>query len=407
MTSGLAEAIEPREIAKSDPVWPRPHVGGRAVPRARVVVLLRRLDIGGAERQLLEFVRALPVERVQGVTLLSFYAGGDLVAETSRIEGLQTISLGKRSRWHVVSFLAHACRTVYRLRPQVLYGYQRIPNELALVIGRLVGARVVWGIRQSDVHLRQFDWLSRLLFHVGAYLSRFADLIIVNSESGLRNHAAFGYARDRMVVISNGIDTARFRPDPAAGAALRREWGIVDGVVLVGIVGRLHPVKDHQTFLKAAALVHARQPRTRFVCVGDGPADYRAQLLRLTRDLGLEGHVLWAGNDLRMPAVMNALDVLCSSSVSEGFSNVIGEAMACGKPSVVTDVGDSARLVADCGAVVPARSPEALAGALETCISFDPEQARLTGARARARIEEHFSVERMVHATWSALESLA
>jgi glycosyltransferase involved in cell wall biosynthesis len=249
--------------------------------------------------------------------------------------------------------------------------------------------------------------VDHLCFRAGAYLSRFADLIIVNSESGVRTHVALGYAPDRMVVISNGIDTSRFRPDPTAGRDLRRQWGIGQDVPVVGIVGRLHPVKDLATFLRASALVHGDVPLARFVCVGDGAAAYKAELQQLAHDLGLEHCVLWTGSDLRVPAVMNALDVLCSSSVGEGFPNVIGEAMACGKPCVVTDVGDSARLLADCGIVVPPRSPEVLGEALLAMLAFGPERRRLMGIHARTRVEDHFSIPRLVGETWSALESLA
>ena len=418
MTVGSVEAVVHHRVPEGRDTAPRPQIllvsnprqqakRARDGSRARLVILHRKLEIGGAERQLFEFVRGVRLQRSDDVTLVSFYEGGELFAETSTIDGLRTMSLRKRGRWDVLPFLFNTWRTIHRLRPAVLYGYQGVANELALLMGRLVGAKVVWAIRQSDVDLKRFDRLERLCFRAGAYLSRFADLIIVNSESGVRNHVALGYAPDRMIVISNGIDTSRFRPDPAAGRSLRREWGIGDDVPVVGIVGRLHPVKDLETFLRAAALVHARLPHARFVYVGDGAASYKIELKRLSRDLGIEDCMLWAGSELRMPAVMNALDVLCSSSIGEGFPNVVGEAMACGRPCVVTDVGDSARLVADCGIVVPPRSPDALSDALLSVLALEPERRRLMGTQSRKRVEEHFSVSRLVTETWSALESLA
>jgi glycosyltransferase involved in cell wall biosynthesis len=326
--------------------------------QARVVVLFRRLDIGGAERQLVEFARGVSGGHVR-LTLVSFYDGGELLDIATGIDGVGCVSLGKRGRWDIVAFVVRACLTIWRLRPDVIYGYQGVANELALVIGRLIGAKVVWGIRASRVDLTQSPRLSQAAFRVGAWLSRFVDLIIANSESGARYFSSHGYVSDRMVVISNGINTQRFAPDPAAGQALRETWGVKPQTPLVGIVARLDPIKDHQGFLRAASFVHAIRPDVRFVCVGEGSVIYKDRLERMSRELGIEDCVLWAGNNQSISAVMNALDVLCSSSIAEGFPNVVGEAMACARSCAVTDVGDSSRLVADCGIVVPAGTPEA------------------------------------------------
>src|SRR5204863_331451 len=111
-----------------------------------------------------------------------------------------------------------------------------------------------------------------------------ADLIICNSTSGLEHHAERGYPRGRMVVIPNGIDHEAFAPDPAARRAIRAGWGVPDSDRLVGLVGRLDPMKDHPTFLRAAALVASERPGVRFVCVGHGPASAREPLERLAAE---------------------------------------------------------------------------------------------------------------------------
>ncbi len=411
MSTGSVDASMPRAALDAAGEWRQRHTvpvaRERAAAPTRLVVLLRKLDVGGAERQIIEFAKGLSGSGTD-LTLVSFYDGGELLEAATRIEGVRCVSLHKRGRWNALSFLVRAVRTIRALRPDVVYGYQSVANELALVIGKLVGARVVWGIRASNMDLAQYDWLWRVTFRVGARLSRLADLIIVNSECGARYFASQGYARGRMVVIPNGINTRQFAPDRAAGQALRAEWGVGTETPLVGIVARLDLMKDHETFLRAAALVHATRPDIRFVCVGDGAPAYRRMLLDRCRELGLESVVQWTGMERRITAVMSAVDVLCSSSAfGEGFSNVIGEAMACGTPCVVTDVGDSAMLVADCGVVVPPRSPEALSAALLSLFALEPERRRLMGRQGRKRVEEHFSVPRLVTKTRSALESLA
>jgi glycosyltransferase involved in cell wall biosynthesis len=190
-----------------------------------------------------------------------------------------------------------------------------------------------------------------------------------------------------MVFIPNGIDTNAFYPSEAEGKRVRAEWGIGEGLKVIGKVARFDPIKNHPLFLKAAARVAAERPDVRFVCVGHGDATYLQQLQELTRTLGIENKVQWvqARNDVR--AVYNALDIFCSASSTEGFPNVIGEAMACARHCVVTDVGDSKFLVGATGLTVPSDDVEALATALRETLDGSP-----LNLRARQRILENFTV---------------
>jgi len=205
------------------------------------------------------------------------------------------------------------------------------------------------------------------------------------------------------VVISNGIDTERFQPDSEAGAKVRSEWGISPNTILIGLVGRLNPMKDHPTFLKAAALLSKEMEDVHFVCVGVGEENYAKELYQLTDDLGIAEKIIWAGGRSDMPAVFNALNIACSSSSDgEGFPNVVGEAMACGVPCVVTDVGDSAWIVGDKGVVVPPKNPEALKTAINELIDKTnlDDYNRL---EIRQLIVEQFSVRQLVLKTKAAL----
>jgi glycosyltransferase involved in cell wall biosynthesis len=250
-----------------------------------------------------------------------------------------------------------------------------------------------------------YDWLESLVFWVSSQVAKFADLIVCNSESGKDFHAAKGYPATRMVVISNGIDSDRFRPDPIARGELRREWGFADDQVLIGLVGRLDPKKDHPTFLRAAARFRDRHD-VRFVCVGDGPEPYRSLLKRVASELGLDDSLTWVGARTDMPRVYNALDLAVSSSCwGEGFPNVIGEAMATGVPCVVTDVGDSPIVVGDDGWVCRPQDPSDLARAMKSAISSERELAA-TGQRARLRVRTEFSPERLVAVTAQQLDEL-
>ena len=183
--------------------------------------------------------------------------------------------------------------------------------------------------------------------------------------------------------------------DRASGSRLRASWRVPERSLLIGIVARLDPMKDHQTFLRAAAILANSRADARFVCIGAGPERYTSDLKTLAGELGIGDKVIWPGLILHdMPAAYNALDICCSSSAfGEGTSNAIAEAMACGVPCVVTDVGDSKLIVGDMGILVPPKNPEALSAGLAVMAERLSENPQLPHA-VRERIELRLSLSR-------------
>jgi glycosyltransferase involved in cell wall biosynthesis len=364
-----------------------------------ITFLIRSLNYGGSEGQLVALARELH-ERRHRVVVVVFYPGGPLEKEL-REAGVAVRGLDKRGRWDLAGFLLRLVRLLHEEKPDVLHGYLGSPNILTVLLKPIFPrTRMVWGVRASNMDLDRYDWLARLHYKVERRLSRFADLIVVNSRAGLNHAIANGFPKNKMVVVPNGLDTKRFSPDPEARRRVRAEWGVAESEELIGLVGRLDPMKDHPTFLRAAALLVRERGNVRFVCVGDGPADYRRELHALGEGLGLAQRLIWAGARGDMPAVYNALDIATSASYGEGFPNVVGEAMACGVPCVATDVGDSASIVGETGVVVPPKNPEALATGWKISLGRDRSEMAL---KARLRVEENFSVERLVERTEKAI----
>ena len=297
-------------------------------------------------------------------------------------------------------------RRVRRERVDVLYAYH---GNLARFVGwlatRRTGTTVVWGLRGAgrSYTLRRGPSVA-LPFYACRAVSRAVPLLIANSDAALARRVASGFRCRRVVTIPNGFDTETFRPDADARARVRREWGIGDEPT-VGLVGRLQPQhKRHDVFLHAAASVARTRADVRWVVVGDGARAHRAEMERLATELGLADSIVWAGFRGDMPAVYNAFDVLCSASAREGFPNVVGEAMACGVPCVVTDVGASAQIVGDAGIAVPRDDAVELARALATMLDRLPEVRR---DAVRALIVDRFSLARCAEATEAALAAAA
>ena len=364
--------------------------------RISVVLLARSLEVGGAERQLVGLARGLR-ERGHLVKIVLFYRRGALLADLEG-SGIPIVDLRKAGRWDIVRFLLRGAVALRRERPQIIYSFLGGANLVACAIRPFVrGSRFVWSIRASNMDLDSYDWVRRLAYRLECRLSRTPDLIIANSSAGAAHSVGNGFAHDRIVVIPNGIDTDRFKPDPGRRAAQRSAWGLRGNQIAVGLVARLDPMKGHKIFLKAAQLAGSKNPEMRFFCVGSGP---QMQSLELIADeLGLGDRLVFTGESEPV-AALNALDIACSSSLwGEGFSNSIAEAMACGLPCIVTDVGDSGQIVGATGTVVPPGSATAIANAIL-------RQAELLASHRadepRARIIENFSMSMMVENTLQA-----
>ncbi len=371
--------------------------------KKKIVFLIRSLNYGGSERQLATLVKALDKQYFD-ITVLCFYAGGSLSLDQElKDSGIPIICLDKQGRWDLFGFFWRLVQHLQRIHPDVLHGYIGIPNLLTIFLKLFFpSTRMIWGIRSSNVDPDFYDWLGRLVFRLECLLSRFADLIIVNSYAGRAYYLNHGFPANKMTVIPNGIDIELFKPEQGARIKVRRSCGISQDTILIGLVGRLDIRKDHPTFLKAAALLFEERHNVRFVCVGSGSENYARKLYELADELGISDQVIWVKARADMSAIYNALDIVVSSSYTEGFSNVIGEAMSCGVPCVVTDVGDSAWIVGNTDVVVPPKNPEALKTAIKNLIETLGNNA-CDHTKIRQRIIDQFSVVQLALKTETAL----
>jgi glycosyltransferase involved in cell wall biosynthesis len=361
----------------------------------KVLFIERSLGRGGAQRQLVALAIGL-AQRGHEVTVALFYNEGPLIQDLleSRV---RLRMLGKRGRWDVVGFFRSTLRLLAAEKPDIVCTFLSVPNLIAAACKLFRrDLRLVWGVRASNMDLQRYDLVTRFSYRLETLGSRLADVIVSNSEAGRQIVLANGFQAGKLVVIANGIDTGRFQFDQSGRRRLRDEWKVSNGQFLVGLIGRLDPMKDHCTFLSAAALLSRRMPDTRFVCIGDeGPVTFD-ELTRQASLLGIADLMIWSAGRDDMAAVYSACDLVCSSSAyGEGFSNTIAEAMACERRCIVTDVGDARDIVGGTGLVVPPRDAAALTDGIAQLwheVGGDGE----TRSSSRQRIVENFSIEKMV-----------
>ena len=204
-----------------------------------------------------------------------------------------------------------------------------------------------------------------------------------------------------MLVISNGYDLSHFRPNVVAGPKIRDEFGIEVDQFLLGMVGRYDPVKDHGNLLDALALVKKEGFKVRCILVGRGLSADNAFLFDKIITLGLKDSVFLAGARVDIPAIMNALDLHVLASSSEGFPNVLAEAMACGTPCISTDVGDAREILADNDCICPPRDSRALAERLIKMYREardDPHAWQARSISVSQKISTKYSLQKMVSA---------
>lgn len=372
--------------------------------KLRVVHVITGLNGGGAEAVLDRLCCADTLDTHMVISLIDEGVYG----QPLRDAGVTVHCLGMPRGRVTFDGLRRLWQLFRASRADVVQTWMYHADLLGGVVARLAGLRrVFWGIRNSDLE-RGASRLSTIgVARLCALLSRHVPhRIVCCAQRAAAIHVARGYDASRVVVIPNGYDLGLFRPDADARARLREEWRIPDGTCLIGMVGRFDAQKDHRSLLRALELVHRRGIDYQCVLAGTGMSPDNSTLAQWIEagNLGSRVHLLGRRNDI--PAVMNALDIhILSSRFGEAFSNVLAEAMACGTPCVTTDVGDAAEIVGDTGWVVKSGCPEALSTALGEAIAGVSSRGEWHRRQAacRSRVEERYSIERMVAAyreTW-------
>ena len=363
--------------------------------KLRIVFLTTGLNGGGAETLLFHLLRVMNRERFDPVVISLMDRGrlGDAIAGL----GVPLHTIGLRAGRATPAALFQLVRLTRAARPDVIQGWMYHSNLAATLVGFFVRAPVCWCIHSSFTSREVMKPFTRLIVWISARLSRLAAKIVYVAQTSRAQHEQIGFASERGCVIPNGVDLTLFQPSAAARKSVREELGLQPDAPLIGMMGRYDPQKDHANFLRAAALLARKRPDVGFLLAGAGVDHANQALTDLVRTLDLGGCVHLLGERHDMPRLDAALDIATlSSAFGEAHSLAVTEAMACAVPCVVTDVGDSARVVGETGVTVPPCDAESLAAGWERLISAGPQKRRELGELARQRAEECYSVSNLV-----------
>jgi glycosyltransferase involved in cell wall biosynthesis len=354
------------------------------------------LNRDGAQQMLFRLIEQLPRDRYQHV-VVSLRERMPFADEIEAL-GVTVYCLDMAPSRPSLSALFKLRRIIDIEKPQLIQSWLYHANIYAALAlySRLRSIPLVWGIRGSLDSTWNRGITTGLVIKLSSYLSHFPAAITFNSKTSIEQHRADGYNNDRMIYLANGFDLTRFKSDHTVRERVRLTLNLSDDILLIGLAGRYSVEKDYPTFVRAFKLVKDAQPNAHALLIGRGLDQKYSPLTRLIEELNLSSSISLLGSQEDLAQFLPALDVFCSSSITEGFPNVVAEALLCQVPCVVTDVGMGKELVKNAGFSVPASNPPLLAEALLTLLRLDPEQRKKLGENGRQSIAQNYSLESVV-----------
>lgn len=373
----------------------------------KTLQLITGLTTGGAEMMLYKVISGLK-KRNHNSLVISLGEEGK-ISELIQEQGIPVRGLGLlRSKIPSLNAVLNMLKISRQAGHELVQGWMYHGNLAALMCGNFSGKRtpVVWNVRQTLYDIQKEKKLTQWVIKANAFFSKYADVIIYNSKLSASQHESFGFIKSKTFIIPNGFDTEVFTPSEKLKTEVRAELNISPDELIIGLVGRYHPMKDHQNLIRAAKILAEKHPGLKFVLIGSGVTKENSHLFQQIADSGLTDSFHLLGERQDIPRLTSAFDVaVSSSSWGEGFPNVLGEAMSCAVPCVATNVGDSNWVVGDTGVIVPPNDSPALSSALENLIK-KPELRKELGIKARQRIIEHFSLNSIIDQYESLYRSL-
>ncbi len=360
--------------------------------KLRITHIITGLAMGGAEMMLYKLLKALQPHCESRV--ISLTQSGPIGEKISGL-GVPVQYLGMQPQAPDPFLVIKLAKWLRAEKPHAVQTWMYHSDLLGGLASWLAGdLPLAWGLHNTTLDPQQAKQSTRWTVLLNSRLSGWLpDKIVCCSESTRLLHANLGYRQEKMQVIPNGFDLELFRPDEMARDWLRELSGLKPDCKLIGHVGRFDPQKDYPNLIAGAQNLLPLCPDVHFVLCGQGLDEQNEVLTGWLQERGLQDAVHLLGRRDDIPRIMAGLDLFTlTSSYGEAFPNVIGEAMACEIPCVVTDVGDSSRMVADTGITVPPKDAQALAEGWKNLLAIPAEQRRELGRKARQRVQSEFTL---------------
>ena len=359
--------------------------------------IITGLNIGGAEIMLCKLLSYIDKTKFES-KVLSLTDIGSIGKKIEKL-GISVKALGMKRGVPDPRYVFRVTAVLKKEKPDLIQTWMYHSDLIGGIAAKMVrNIPVVWNIRMSNLDPEGNKKTTILTAKACAKLSKIIPKkIICCSKASFKVHSELGYKEEKMIVIPNGFDLDAFKPDAEARYSVKRELRIPDDAAIIGMVARFDPQKDHKNLINAAGVLCRSNKNIHFILCGDRITNDNKQLAKWIQEHNLQVNFHLLGRRADMARITTAFDIASSPSYGEGFPNVVGEAMSCEVPCVVTNVGDSAYIVGDTGIVVPPKNPLAMAKAWEKLIKLPAEERKILGKLARKRIEDNFEINFVVN----------
>jgi glycosyltransferase involved in cell wall biosynthesis len=357
----------------------------------KVCYIISNLDIGGAELSLSKIVQGL--NKDFDFTIISFKKIGN-VGEALKKNGINIISLELRNVFDIFFKLILLYKIIKKLKPDFVHTWMYHADFFGGIVSRLAGVKIVyWNIRNTEL-IKGTAFSTRIIGYINSLFSYIIPTkIILVSESSKKYHSKLLYSKNKMLVIPNGYDINKYKLDKAKRKNIRRELIISDESLIVGSIARFNEYKDHTSFINAGLKLLENNDKVYFVLIGRDVTLKNKKLSQLIENSKFRNNFYFLGEKNNIIDYYSAFDIFCLHSVSEGFPNVLAEAMAFGLPCVSTDVGDSKILVSNTQLLVPPMDHIKLSHALKRICMMSENERKIIGQYNQKIISSNYSTD--------------
>lgn len=360
--------------------------------KRKVCLVISNLNIGGAELSMYKII--LELKNEIDFIVISLTPGGGLVEEIEN-KGISVYQLDINKR--IFKSLAQLYSIIKGENPDVVHTWMYHSDLLGGILARLSGIKyIIWSIRNTDL-IKGTSFGTRIVGFFNAFLSYFIpNKIIVVSNSAKQNHLNYKYCKSKMIAVPNGFSLPSVIYTKCDKKSIRAQLGFLDSTIIIGSVGRYNEYKDHKTFIASCLLLLNEIDHDldiTFVIIGKNVRNIH--LFSLLEKSVHKNKFHFFDETTNIEKYYSIFDVFCLHSLSEGFPNVLAEAMYFGCVCISTDVGDARIILNDDSMIVPPKSPKSLAKKLKEVIFLNEKEKEIISKRNITRIDSNYSIKKM------------
>jgi len=362
----------------------------------KIVFVITALNAGGAEGVLHRLIEIMDSEKFSPY-VISLTSEGEVGLKLRQI-GIPLITLGMTNWQSLPMGFLKLVGQFNKIKPDIVHTWLYHADLVGGLAAKMVGgSKVIWGIRSADFLNPKTGWLSKIIFYLCVVLSRWIpDLVIYNSWKGYHFHRKIGYKIAKSVVIPNGVDLSRFKPNRQYRDEIRCDLGLEDDTPLIGLIGRYDPLKNQIGFIAAAKKLYEAMPGVHYLMVGKDLDPQNEELKAHLKGFIIAKNFHLLGSQTDIHKILPALDLMALTSFSEGCPNVLMEAMASEIPCVSTDAGDAQFIIGGPNWIVSVGDMNGMAKKWELFFNLTVDEKKSISVQSRHRINNNFEIQKMV-----------